>query len=528
MNSNQGYQNKNRMLIIDDDFINREVLKNMFAPMFRFVEAENGQEGLEKIEQWGTELCAILLDVEMPVMNGMQLLDILYARGVLNQVPVFLITSNEELDIARRAYEMGVMGVINKPVVPFIAVRRVELVVELFQARDALNSRVEQQERKLQENVETIDNLHKNTLEAMAAAIEFRDVESGEHTNRIYSITKLLLQKTDMGQGFTEEEIENMAIGSIMHDVGKIAISDVILNKPGKLTRDEFEIMKTHTVKGHELMAQLSASQDHPSYQYAQDIARHHHERWDGRGYPDGLKGDAITVWSQVVSIADVYDALISPRVYKRAFTPDKAVDMICNNECGVFNPRLVECFLKIEPELRLMYQQFAPEQEAVAQPAAAGSTQAINDPMDSILLTAAIRQFYDMIICANLTANTFYILDDDRAQTHCSDKAGVFDDLIISGALSIPESHRQLFVDAFSRESLLRAYREGKRSVNLEHPQFNDQGQLMDVSTSVLLMEDPRNGNVRNITLIRYSGGGHPQNHLNSQLFERIKKYGQ
>ncbi len=523
MTPNHAQIDQSCMLIIDDDFINREVIKNIFDGTFRFIEAEDGLEGLQQVERHIHCLSAILLDVQMPRMNGIELLKILYARGIPSQIPVFLITATEELSIARDAYQMGVMGVITKPVVPFIVERRVQLVVELFRAREALNDRVRQQEQTIQENVETIDALHRNTLEAMASAIEFRDVESGEHTNRIYSITKLLLQKTDMGRGFTEEEIENMAIGSIMHDVGKIAISDVILNKPGRLTRDEFETMKTHTLQGDALMARLSATQDHPSYQYARDIARHHHERWDGRGYPDGLKGDEITVWSQVVSIADVYDALISPRVYKRAFTPDKAVDMICNNECGVFNPRLVECFLKIEPELRLMYRQFAPEQEAVAQPAATGSTQAANDPMDSILLTAAIRQFYDMIICADLSANTFYILDDDRAQTHCSDKAGVFDDLIVSGALSIPESHRQLFVDAFSRESLLRAYREGKRSVNLEHPQFNDQGQLMDVSTSVLLMEDPRNGNVRNITLIRYSGGGgggHPPKPPNSPPF--------
>ncbi len=347
---------KNCLLIIDDDFINREIIKNIFVDTFCFEEAENGLEGLRQVERHGDRLGAILMDVQMPVMDGIQLLKILHDRGIPSKIPVFLITANEELDVAKNAYEMGVMGVINKPVVPFIVERRVEVVMELYQAREALGDRVKQQEQTIQKNVETIDALHRNTLEAMAAAIEFRDVESGEHTNRIYGITKLILQKTEMGYGFTEKEIENMAIGSIMHDVGKIAISDVILNKPGKLTKEEFDTMKTHTVKGYELMTRLSEMQDHPSYQYAMDIARHHHERWDGKGYPDGLKENEISIWAQVVSIADVYDALVSPRVYKRAFTAEEAVQMIKNNECGVFNPKLLECFLKIEPELRLLY----------------------------------------------------------------------------------------------------------------------------------------------------------------------------
>ncbi len=513
MSQNTNYQERNCMLIVDDDFINRAVLKNIFADIFCFEEAENGLDGLRKIEENINRLAAILLDVQMPGMNGMEMLEELHRRDIPSRIPVFLITANDELDVARIAYAQGVMGVINKPIVPFIVERRVQIVVELFRAREALNHKVVQQEQTIQENAETIDALHRNTLEAMASAIEFRDVESGEHTNRIYGITKLLLQKTGMGAGFTEEEIENIAIGSIMHDVGKIAISDVILNKPGRLTRDEFEVMKSHTVKGYELMERLSQSQEHPSYWYAQDIARHHHERWDGRGYPDGLSGEDISIWAQVVSIADVYDALVSPRVYKKAFPADTAVAMICNNECGVFNPKLLACFLQIEPELRQLYQQG----EAESMPVDGGQTVAASngqvaastmDPMDSILLTAAIQQFYDMIICANLTTNTFYILNDERFQTHCSGKDGVFDDLIEGGAQSIPESHRQIFLDKFSRQNLLQAFAEGRKSVSLEHPQYTDEGKRMDVSTSVLLMEDPRNGNVRNITLIRYAGG--------------------
>ncbi len=510
MESDRFVARKNCILIIDDDFINREVIKNIFADTFRFTEAENGLEGLRQVERHEQELCAILMDVRMPEMNGIELLEILYERGIPGRIPVFLITASEELDVARHAYEMGVMGVINKPVVPFIVERRVQLVVELYRAREDLGNRVRQQAQTIQENVETIDALHRSTLEAMASAIEFRDVESGEHTNRIYGITKMILQKTEMGWGFTEEEIENMAIGSIMHDVGKIAISDVILNKPGKLTRDEFEIMKAHTVKGYELMSRLRATQDHPSYQYAMDIARHHHERWDGRGYPDGLKGDEITIWSQVVSIADVYDALVSPRVYKKAFTADRAVEMILGNECGVFNPKLLRCFSQVEPELRKLYRvdgALTLHKDGGRIVAEERSEESGPDQMDSILLTAAVQQFYDMIICTNLTGNTFDILNDEHFRTRSPHKRGVYDELIHSGAQSIREPYRQAFLDTFSRGMLMKAFGEGRKSVSLTYPQYADDGSEMDVSTTVLLMEDPRNGSVRSISLTRYSG---------------------
>ncbi len=517
MDDNHIQHKRDMMMIVDDDFINREVLKNMFTDMFRFEEAENGQEGLRKIEQHEHELGAILLDVDMPVMGGIELLTRLSEKDIPSRIPVFLITSNDELGVARAAYDMGVMGVINKPVIPFITVRRVQLVTELFQARDRLNIRVQDQKKQLKENEETIDTIHRNAIVALASAIEFRDVESGEHTNRIYDITKRLLRDTEMGEGLSASDIENMAIGSIMHDVGKIAISDIILNKPGKLTREEFETMKAHTVKGAALMDQLINMQSHDSYRYARDIALHHHERWDGRGYPEGLKGDEITVWSQVVSIADVYDALVSPRVYKKAFTPDRALEMIVGGECGVFNPKLLQCFLQVEPEIRKLYIQ---QDESIAEPIEhpvrsiyTGEKKEreshATELIDVLLLTAAVQSAYDLIISVNLTQNSYYMMDYDRFKTHCVGYDGVFDDLIAGGAASIPESHRQQFIDTFSRESLLKAYAEGKKAVNLDHPQYSDTGEVLQVSTSVLFMEDPRNGDIREITLARYNWGG-------------------
>ncbi len=513
METTQINQAKNCMMIVDDDFINRELMKNIFSDSFTFEEAENGFFGLQKIIACQEKLCAILLDFNMPVMDGMSLLKELHAYDIPAKIPVFLITSDEEEELACNAYALGCMDVIRKPVVPSIIKRRVSSVIELYQARESLSAKVSSQEKELEESYDTIDALHRSTIEVLASAIEFRDMESGEHTGRIYSITKHILTNTEMGDGFTKEEIENIAIGSIMHDIGKIAISDVILNKPGRLTPDEFEVMKQHTVKGAILMGELFKSQTHDAYRYACDIALHHHERWDGRGYPDGLKGDEITIWSQVVSIADVYDALISPRVYKKPFPPDVAVQMIQDGQCGSFNPKLLRCFLAVEPEIRRWYEDraldSAPSMDVAPASSAGVKLAEIGQPskelVDILLLTAAVKSAYDMIICANLTKNTYYMMDYDRFATHCAEDDGVFDDLIAAGASSVPSSHSQLFADTFCRENLLAAYAKGIKSVHLNHPQYADDGRVLNVSTNVLFMEDPRNGDLREITLSRY-----------------------
>lgn len=348
------------MLIIDDDEINRGILDNIFSPFYTIEEAENGKIGLEKLLARTEDYSAVLLDVMMPVMDGMEVLRHLKERQLLDKIPVFLITAEASVDTMREAYQMGVMDVISKPVVPFVVQRRVNSVVELFRARKRLGNVVERQQSELLLQAQKINELNQGMLETLSAAIEFRDVESGEHVRRIHDITSYLFLHTPLGEGFDEEEIEQIALASIMHDVGKIAIPDAILNKPGRLTPEEFEIMKTHTIEGAHLLERIPQLRENGAYHYAYDIARHHHERWDGRGYPDGLKGDEITIWAQVVSLADVYDALSSKRVYKDAFTRERVVAMIKNGECGVFNPRLLECFFTVEKDLAVMYEKEA------------------------------------------------------------------------------------------------------------------------------------------------------------------------
>ncbi len=509
---------KNCILIVDDDYINRELLKNIFSSQFTFEEAENGREGLQKTMEHLDKLCAIILDVQMPLMTGIEVLRELSKRNITEQVPVFLITAQDEDETVDEAYTLGVVDVVPKPVKPLVIQKRVKTVIELYATREALSATVDNQEERLSENAKAIDELHRGTIEALATAIEFRNIESGQHVSRVYGMTKYILTNTDFGKGLSADTIESIARGAIMHDVGKIAISDIILNKPGKLTAAEYEIMKQHTVKGAELLEQICKTQLHESYQYAAEIARHHHERWDGRGYPDGLKGDEISIGAQVVSIVDVYDALVSARVYKKAYEPDTAVEMIQNGECGVFNPKLVECFLKVEPVIRQWYAEENASEPFLSVPNEAENLNALyntasdmisseseDSVSDVMLLICAVQNTYDAISAVNLTRNTFHVIGLDRFGIHSPENYGQYDEIIRIGCEHIPASHRREFYEKFNRQSLLKAYYAGKKSVRMEYPQIADDGSTRWVSSKVLLMQDARTGDIIQITLLQY-----------------------
>lgn len=345
------------LLIVDDDAINCAILENLFAPYYDIDMAENGRIGLDRVLERQDDLCAILLDVMMPEMDGIQVLRCLKTYGLLEKIPVFLITAEASGEVMKEAYALGVMDVIGKPIIPYMVLRRVQSVVELFRARERLSNVVELQQADLLAQAKRIIELNKGMIEALATAIEFRSEESGDHVRRIHDITMHLLTHTQLGEGLSPIEVEQIALGSIMHDVGKIAVPDAILNKPGKLTPEEFEVMKTHTIQGARLLEQIPQLRENGAYPYAWDIARHHHERWDGRGYPDGLKGDEISLAAQIVSLADVYDALSCKRVYKDAFPREKVLEMIRDGACGSFNPRLLDCFFQVEGELAKLYE---------------------------------------------------------------------------------------------------------------------------------------------------------------------------
>lgn len=347
---------RDTILIVDDSEINRVILAEIFKNRYHIKEAENGQECLKLLKENGGDICAVLLDIVMPVMNGLEVLQAMGESGWLAVIPVFLITAETSGDVMKEGYELGVMDVIQKPIVPYVVERRVESVIELFRSRMHLNDMVEAQKDEILRQTEKIMELNMGMIESLSTAIEFRSCESGQHVRKIHDITDYFLRHTELGNGLSNEQIRLISIGAIMHDVGKISVSDAILNKPGRLTPEEFEIMKTHTVKGAELLKQIPQMRHHEAYRYAYDIALHHHERWDGKGYPDGLVGDETAIWAQVVALADVYDALVSKRVYKAAYSFDEALRMIQAGECGAFNPRLIQALIQSEPEIRKFY----------------------------------------------------------------------------------------------------------------------------------------------------------------------------
>lgn len=332
------------VLVVDDDSINCEVLEAVFESRYPVVSVSSAPEALELLRKDPTPYCAILLDVVMKDMSGLQFLEIFNEMGFRDKIPVFLVTSQGDVQTARCAYELGVMDVIRKPLIGFVVERRVANVVELFQQRRLLDRRVEEQTKEIIAQALRIHDLNRGLIETFSAAIEFRDGESGEHVRRIYELTKYFLTKTEFGEGMDEETIEFVALASIMHDVGKIGIPDAILTKAGRYTDEEFAVMKRHTVLGAEMLASIEQIRSLPIYSYAHDIALHHHERWDGRGYPEGLKGNEISIPAQLVGLVDCYDALVSKRRYKEKYTHRTALAMIREGKCGVFNPKLLDC----------------------------------------------------------------------------------------------------------------------------------------------------------------------------------------
>ena len=334
---------RSSLLIVDDDAINRAILEQIFAPYYAIEEAADGRAGLAAILAGQDRLCAVLLDVVMPELDGLQVLRRLRELEIPEQLPVFLITAEASDAVLREAYGLGVMDVISKPVVPYVVLRRVQSVIELFRARGRLRRTVESQQARLLDQAREIIALNQGMIEALATAIEFRSEESGDHVRRIHDITRFLLAETELGRGLAAGEIEEIALASILHDVGKIAVPDAILNKPGRLTPEEFEVMKTHTVQGAALLGRIPQLRQQGAYRY-------------------GLRGDEITVWAQVVSLADVYDALSCRRVYKDAFPRERVLEMIRDGACGVFNPRLLACFFEAEETLSRLYRKEEPQ----------------------------------------------------------------------------------------------------------------------------------------------------------------------
>ena len=334
---------RQKILIVDDAEFNRDILKEILGETYNYLEAENGNQAIQIVEE-NPEIDLMLLDINMPQMNGFGVLEWMNRFQWIDETPVIMISSEESVDTMRKAYEMGITDYITRPFDSVIVKKRVQNTLALYANQKRLVNVVVDQVYEKEENNNIMIGILSNVL-------GFRNSESSEHILHIKTATEMMLRKlvkvTD-AYPLTEADIALITTASSLHDIGKVGIPEEILNKPGRLTDEEFKIMKTHSEIGASLIRDMRFPKDKPLVHTAWEICRWHHERWDGKGYPDGLKGEEIPISAQVVSIVDVYDALTSERCYKKAFDHDTAMNMILDGQCGQFNPILLKCLREL------------------------------------------------------------------------------------------------------------------------------------------------------------------------------------
>lgn len=342
-------KSKQKILIADDSEMNRSILTDMLGEEFDIIEAADGLEAIEQIEKYDDKISLVLLDIVMPNLDGFGVLAKMNEKNWIQDIPVIIISSENASSFVERGYELGATDYIQRPFDTLVVRRRSLNTIMLYGKQKALKGLVEEQIYKREKEQSLM-------IDILSHAVEFRNGESGKHVVNIRTITDIMLNTL---AGMTDRyylspsEIDVITLASSLHDIGKIAIDEKILNKPGRFTDEEFAIMKKHSAFGADMLAQLPNVKTEPLVQKAYEIARWHHERWDGKGYPDGLKGDEIPISAQIVALADVYDALTSERCYKKAFSHEQAVSMIINGECGAFNPLLLEVLNKVADTLK-------------------------------------------------------------------------------------------------------------------------------------------------------------------------------
>lgn len=333
------------ILIVDDSELNRVMLAAMLGENYEILEASDGIEALSVIQKYETSIDLVLLDIVMPGMDGFEVLKVMNQKHWIDTIPVIMISAENDTSYMEKAYELGATDYIKRPYESYIIHRRITNTLMLYEKQKRLLNMVEEQIYEKEKNNSMMINI-------LGHIVEFRNGESGPHVHHVQTMTRLLLQclmnKTN-SYNLTDEDVLIISTASALHDIGKIMIDEKILNKPGKLTKEEFEIMKTHSMLGASILKGLPTYQKKTLVSVAYEICRWHHERYDGKGYPDGLKGEEIPISAQVVALADVYDALTSERCYKKAFSKEKAMEMILDGQCGAFNPLLLECLKDIE-----------------------------------------------------------------------------------------------------------------------------------------------------------------------------------
>ncbi len=354
---------RNKILIVDDMKFNRQVLKGFLDEEYEILEAENGREAMDIIEEKRGEIAAVLLDIVMPEMDGVTVLKLLNEKQYIGDFPILVVTSEQDVNLVGQCFDYGISDFIRKPVNTDFVKQRVENLVDLYMEKNDFKDKIarqtltlQNQYKLLQQQASQLRNSNEKIIDILGTVVEYRNSEKQTHILRVKDFTRIMgtyMMRLYPEYGLTEESVKVIAHVSALHDVGKVMIKDAILLKPGKLTAEEFEYVKSHSLRGYEIINSIAEGWDEEYAQYAREITRSHHEKYDGAGYPDGLREDEIPISAQLVSIADCFESLISESVYKGAIPFEEAFAMILQGECGVFSYKLLECFRQAKEELK-------------------------------------------------------------------------------------------------------------------------------------------------------------------------------
>lgn len=353
---------RDKILIIDENEGVRTEVTTILCDEYEILEAADINEAVVNIGLYGNQIAVILIDIVISYSNGFSFLKLIQEGELKERVPVIVMCNDSSSVLNKQLFEYGVIDCISQPFDDGLIRVKIDNVVKFFRHQTGLEEKIQQQTEKLQMQNKMLqiqtDFLRKtNThiIDLLGTMAEYRNLENGEHIRRVKEFTKILakeMMKEFPEKGLTEEKVSTIVAASPLHDIGKIAIPDTILLKPGKLTEEEFDYMKSHTLCGCEILEKINDNWSKEYGEVCKEICRYHHERYDGNGYPEGLKGNEIPLSAQIVSVADVYDALVNERVYKAAIPKDKAFRMIINGECGIFSPELLECLRNARTEM--------------------------------------------------------------------------------------------------------------------------------------------------------------------------------
>lgn len=360
---------KNTVLIVDDIEMNREMLNVILGDQYNVLMAENGRQAYEILQEKHEDIYVVLLDLLMPEYDGMYFLEQVHDKPWFVDTAVIVVSVENSRQSEKQCFDYGVSDFIHKPYDSTLIQKRVANICRLIEYQRNLKNQIEEktnalqeQNRQLKEYAEVLKHSRENIVSLLGTVVESRDAESGEHILRVRSYTEILcrLVREEYPQyELSKADMERTISASPLHDIGKIAIPDSILLKQGKLTKPEYMLMQQHTILGAEIINSARNTFDENFRKIASEICMYHHERYDGNGYPLGLKGDAIPIHAQIVGMADVYDALVHQRVYKEAYSINSALHMIQRGECGVFNPVLLECLMKAQNEFQELNRKF-------------------------------------------------------------------------------------------------------------------------------------------------------------------------